>query len=366
MGKTAYQELTSRFEESGGLPLPPGKNEPLTEWFKYWLTEEEAAFLLDLPMQHEMPATLSAIAEKAGMTEADTGEMLETLAEKVMVYDMKMPTEEGEIGLFVLTEVFFFLESYLNRYYDDHLDDPDDIHANLGRWFEELKSSEKMEPKAKEMRIIPIAKAVEDPRGPVSTYDAIKLVENTTYVGVLKCLCRSTGHLAGTPCEYPLEVCIVLGDHARRYQERGFGREVTKEWAIETIKKCEEMGLCHSVDNVDDDENASIICNCCPCHCIPLTGYRMADQAARMARSEFVNTVDLDECVGSGECVEACSYGALELVDDRASVKEDRCIGCGVCCTVCPTKALTLRARPMEKRDKIYPTMEEYMAAMAD
>ena len=366
MGKTAYQELTSRFEDSGGLPLPPGKNEPLTEWFKYWLTEEEAAFLLDLPMQHEMPATLSAIAEKAGMTEADTGEMLETLAEKVMIYDMKMPTEEGEIRLFVLTEIFFFLESYLNRYYDDHLNDPDDIHANLGRWFEDLKSSEKMEPKAKEMRIIPIAKAVEDPRGPVSTYDAIKLVEKTAYVGVLKCLCRSTGHLAGTPCEYPLEVCIVLGDHARRYQERGFGRPVTKEWAIETIKKCEEMGLCHSVDNVDDDGDASIICNCCPCHCIPLTGYRMADQAARMARSEFVNTVDLDECAGSGECVEACSYGALELVDDRASVKEDRCIGCGVCCTVCPTKALSLRARPMEKRDKIYPTTEEYMAAMAD
>jgi NAD-dependent dihydropyrimidine dehydrogenase PreA subunit len=366
MGKTAYQELTSRFEESGGLPLPPGKNEPLTEWFKYWLTEEEAAFLLQLPMQHEMPATLSAIAEKAGMPEARTGEMLETLAEKVMVYDMEMPTEEGEVRLFVLTEIFFFLESYLNRYYDDHLNDPDDIHANLGRWFEDLKSSEKMEPKAKEMRIIPIAKAVEDPRGPVSTYDAIKLIEKTTHVGVLKCLCRSTSHLAGTPCEYPLEVCIVLGEHARRYRERGFGREVTKEWAIETIKKCEEMGLCHSVDNVDDDGDASIICNCCPCHCIPLTGYRMADQAARMARSEFVNTVDLDECVGSGECVEACSYGALELVDDRASVKEDRCIGCGVCCTVCPTKALSLRARPMEKRDKIYPTTEEYMAAMAD
>ena len=225
MGKTAYQELTSRFEESGGLPLPPGKNEPLTEWFKYWLTEEEAAFLLQLPMQHEMPAPLSAVAEKAGMTEADTGEMLETLTEKVMVYDMNMPTEEGEIRLFVLTEIFFFLESYLNRYYDDHLDDPDDIHANLGRWFEDLKSSEKMEPKAKEMRIIPIAKAVEDPRGPVSTYDAIKLVEKTAFVGVLKCLCRSTGHLAGTPCEYPLEVCMVLGDHARRYLERGFGAQ---------------------------------------------------------------------------------------------------------------------------------------------
>jgi heterodisulfide reductase subunit A-like polyferredoxin len=84
-----------------------------------------------------------------------------------------------------------------------------------------------------------------------------------------------------------------------------------------------------------------------------------------MARSEFVNTVDLGECVGSGECVEACSYSALELVGDRARVNEDRCIGCGVCCTVCPTKALSLRARPMEERDKIYSTHEEYMEEMA-
>ena len=61
MGKDAYQALTSRFEGSGGLPLPPGKNGPLTEWFKYWLTEEEAEFLRQLPWLIE-PATLEAIA----------------------------------------------------------------------------------------------------------------------------------------------------------------------------------------------------------------------------------------------------------------------------------------------------------------
>ena len=120
-------------------------------------------------MQHEMPATASAIAEKAGMAEAEAADMLEALAEKVMVYDGGMATEGYEVRVFALTGIFFFLESYLNRYYDDNLDDPDALHARLGRWFEDLKSSEKMEPKGKEMRIIPISKAVEDPRGSVST-----------------------------------------------------------------------------------------------------------------------------------------------------------------------------------------------------
>ena len=104
MGKTAYQELTSRFEESGGLPLPPGKNEPLTEWFKYWLTEEEAEFLRQLPWLYE-PATLEAIAEKLGMTEAETGKALETLTEKTLAIGMEVPTEEGEVRYFGLSSI---------------------------------------------------------------------------------------------------------------------------------------------------------------------------------------------------------------------------------------------------------------------
>ena len=141
---------------------------------------------------------------------------------------------------------------------------------------------------------------------------------------------------------------------------------MTKEWAIETVKECEEMGLCHSVDNTKAVAEVTVICNCCPCHCIPVSGYRMADQAARGARSEFVSTVDMDKCAGSGECVETCPYGAIELVNDKARVKKDRCIGCGLCYAACPTKALSLKERPMEKRDKIYENAEEYQAAMAD
>ena len=103
MKKNVYEELTNRFEGTGELPLPPGKNEPLTEWFKYWLTEEEAGFLLYLPMMHEMPATLSEVAEKTGMPEEETAKMLEELAEKTMVYD----EEEGTVTYFALSDIFF-------------------------------------------------------------------------------------------------------------------------------------------------------------------------------------------------------------------------------------------------------------------
>jgi len=363
MKKNIYEELTSRFEGTGELPLPPGKNEPLTEWFKYWLTEEEARFLLYLPMMHEVPATLSDVAEKAGMPEEETAKMLEALAQKTMVYDEAEQTEEGAVTYYALSDIFFFVECYLNRYYDDNLDRSDDIHANLGRWYKNLNETEKLEPKVRFFRTIPIGEAIEDTRGSVSEYKATKIIEETSFICVLKCLCRSAGHLAGDACDYPLEVCFGLGEHARRYVERGFAREVTKEWAIKTINECEEMGLCHNIDNIKGE--VSIICNCCPCHCMPLGGYKFKEQAARGARSEFVSTVDLDNCVGSGECVQTCPYGAIELENDKARVKKDRCVGCGMCCTVCPTKALSLKARPIEERHKIYENADEYFEAWA-
>jgi NAD-dependent dihydropyrimidine dehydrogenase PreA subunit len=295
------------------------------------------------------------------MTAEETGKMLETLAEKTLVYDEEEQTEEGAVNMFALSDIFFFVECYLNRYYDDNLDSHDDIHANLGRWYKNINEKEKLEPKVRFFRTIPIGKAIEDPRGTVSEYEATKLIEKSSFITVMKCLCRSASHLAGEPCDYPLEVCFALGDHARRYVERGFSREVTKEWAIKTIKECEDMGLCHNVDNIKGE--VSIICNCCPCHCLPLGGYKLIDQAARGAKSEFVSIVNLDKCTGSGECVETCPYGAIELVNEKASVKKDRCVGCGLCCTVCPTKALSLKTRPIEERHKIYENSEEYFEA---
>ena len=48
--------------------------------------------------------------------------------------------------------------------------------------------------------------------------------------------------------------------------ERGTGRALTKEEAIEMLRKCEEEGLVHVADN--RKEVAHIICNCCDDCCI--------------------------------------------------------------------------------------------------
>ncbi|NIQ88557.1 MAG: 4Fe-4S dicluster domain-containing protein, partial [Deltaproteobacteria bacterium] len=61
-----------------------------------------------------------------------------------------------------------------------------------------------------------------------------------------------------------------------------------------------------------------------------------------------VSTVDESLCRGCGECVDACPYGAPELVEvsegvQVSQIQEALCKGCGACAVACPTGAAAIR-----------------------
>jgi heterodisulfide reductase subunit A-like polyferredoxin len=61
-----------------------------------------------------------------------------------------------------------------------------------------------------------------------------------------------------------------------------------------------------------------------------------------------VSAVDESLCRGCGECVEACPYGAPELVEISegvhvSQIQEALCKGCGACAVACPTAAAAIR-----------------------
>ncbi len=62
----------------------------------------------------------------------------------------------------------------------------------------------------------------------------------------------------------------------------------------------------------------------------------------KVALEPSIAEVNIERCSGCGECVLACPYNAITLVDARAQVEETACKGCGTCVGHCLSRAITL------------------------
>jgi ferredoxin len=185
------------------------------------------------------------------------------------------------------------------------------------------------------MRVVAVNESV-TPESRILAYDdVIKIIEGAKTLAVTNCSCRV---ISGS-CEKPWEVCMQVDRAAEYGIERGTGRALSKSEALQIIKKCEEEGLVHVVDN--RQTVGHVICNCCKDCCMnwPL----MKGPKKWVAPSRFEAVVDRDLCSGCEACVERCFFDALYMDDDLAAVKAENCLGCGVCTIVCPTEALRLK-----------------------
>ncbi len=95
------------------------------------------------------------------------------------------------------------------------------------------------------------------------------------------------------------------------------------------------------------------ICNCCQCCCGAMQAH--FNGVPMLASSGYVSQSDADLCIGCGECVDACQFGALDVQDGVSRVDWDACMGCGVCVDACSQGALALvrderKGMPLEMR----------------
>ena len=195
------------------------------------------------------------------------------------------------------------------------------------------------------MRVIPVDVMIQT-GNTVHTYDQVaSYIENYDPISVSTCFCRHEAALVDESdvCGMPNDVCLQFGMGARFVIDRGIGRKITKEEAMEVLKKSEDLGLVHATAN---KQEIDFLCNCCSCHCMILKTALAYPKPGHALNSGFRPVWDADLCTACENCIERCPANAIRMgEEDAPEVDLDRCIGCGVCATGCPAQAIGLVER---------------------
>jgi ferredoxin len=193
-------------------------------------------------------------------------------------------------------------------------------------------------------RVIPVGEVIPFELEIFSYERATELLEGAKSWGVRDCICRVQQRLVGKGCDRPAENCVVFAPAEGAFDRSNVDRAITKEEALQILREAEEAGLVHSAGNYRSGN--FYICNCCTCCCAILRGVAEFGIPTAVARSDFYMVVDAELCIGCGDCLERCQFGALSVPEDVSVVDHVRCVGCGLCAMVCPSDALQLERRP--------------------
>ena len=163
------------------------------------------------------------------------------------------------------------------------------------------------------MRVMPVGSAIKNDTH-AAPYDEVeRIIDNAWAISVGPCSCRRTRRLMGEGCGHLEEdMCMYINDNAKFFSKQGSHRLVSKEEAKEILKRAEDNGLVHEINEAEGYDGPTAICNCCGCSCLALRlGEYFNDPD--MLRTNYVARVDKDKCVACGQCVENCQMGALKL-----------------------------------------------------
>lgn len=169
-----------------------------------------------------------------------------------------------------------------------------------------------------------------------------ELIKKVRRIALVHCPCRATAQLLGKKrCLHSLENCIKYDELADYLIEQGIGKEITKGKALEIIRKSEEAGLVHLVDNAR--VGIKHTCNCCGCCCWSVgTIRRKKIPRDVLMATYFLRETDHERCTGCGACVEICPVKVIRMEGDFPVVNQQWCIGCGICDVACSFGAVKL------------------------
>jgi electron transport complex protein RnfB len=294
-------------------------------------TPEEAALAGVMRLTREPAADIAA---RAGVDPDAAYRTLKGMTRKGLI---RVKRGEGQLTFGLMPFVVGFYEEQLPRM-------DAELAALFEQYYQETQGGAIIRDMPAVHRVVPVEEAIPFDLEIFPHEQATELLEGAKSWGVRDCICRVQQRLVGKGCDHPVENCLVFAPVESAFDHSKVDRAITKEEALRILHEAEEAGLVHCPGNYRD--NVHYICNCCTCCCGILRGVAEFSIPTAIARSDFYALVDAEVCIGCGECVDRCQFGALAVPEDVCEVDYTRCVGCGLCVTVCPTDALRLERRP--------------------
>ncbi len=317
--KSIHQQLAEKLEIGGR------KSVLVPQILEKLLDEAEARLLLAA----SPPATVEELSAKSGLDTGTVEALIDPLFKKGVLFKSKKP--DGT-RYYRVRQVLQMHDSTAV------MNNPPPGMLELWKEYTRTEWGEEIAVfQSPVLRVIPINVSIEPNSQVLASDDVINLLNEAHNIAVTKCSCRA---IDGA-CGQPVEVCMQLDKAADYAIERGTGRKLTHQEALEMLDMCEDQGLVHVVENKQGVGH--VICNCCHDCCINWTSVRTG--VGKFASpSRFKATVDFDACNGCEECVDRCIFDALALTDDltAVAVDEQKCMGCGVCRPACMLDAISL------------------------
>ncbi|MFZ2958021.1 MAG: 4Fe-4S dicluster domain-containing protein [Candidatus Ozemobacteraceae bacterium] len=358
----SYFKLQQRLDKS---PQGAPESETLFRILEHLFTEKEAEYVSVVPI---FPFRLEKAAQLWKTSLPDTVEILEGLAEKGIILDLKSkdvtlyvlaPTMAGFFEFSLMKMGGKFHKKLLSELYYQYVNQESEfgkrifsLNPNPVRTFVQ---EDTIQPKDVD-QILDYEKAT-------------SVIENATFWAVGVCYCRHKMEHLGRSCGHSMNVCMSFNEVGESLTKHMFTRAISKSEALNILESCRDEGLVQIGNNTQD--NVSWMCNCCGCCCEALLAYKKLGFNPRIETNWFAS-IDVSHCTSCVMCVKKCPVNVISIVKDGvefpvtyATVDEQKCLGCGVCSRFCPNKCITMKRR---KETKFVPkdTFERYVLAAID
>jgi len=220
---------------------------------KHLFTPEEVKIATQLSMLPEPLSRIYKRVQKRGVSIQELERLLDHMVDKGSIMMSKKDGEKLYGNAMLAIGMYEFQVERLTK----------DFAEDWLQYLDEAFAGEAGRTKIPQVRTIPIEKSIPQEYH-VSSYDDVRqIVENIKgLIVVANCVCRQTKDVVGESCTKTdlRETCLLFGDGAQQYLDWGIARSITREEALDILRKAQEAGLVLQPQNTQRPE---FVCCCC-------------------------------------------------------------------------------------------------------